>query len=1062
MTPLLRHPGPRPRGSTARVIAAIVALVAGLLIAAPSGALADPAASVTATALGTGQVELTWSLSGGTTSSLEIHRSTDPNFTPSADNLLYQLPGIAGQYGDFTTKPGQTYYYRVVSADGTASAAVPATTPAQFTDTQRHSFVWLDTTASGTTVQWRLSRDQSMPVRLVGGPAAVRQGNLAGATTLAAVNSRQGSWSQPAGTSYDGYALAASDGTVLATAGQPLTSHPRIGITPAQLPALRQLAAGAGTPGMAYRAMKQLVDAGSPDVSLYQMAEFSAFVYLINGDGKYADQAFQNLMASASYIPGQTQPLEVANTATQLALTYDWAYQGWTGDQRQQALEQLKMAVAKLSTMHATNIDTDADKASNWVAVIRGAELLTDLAARGDGDFGLWSERLPTLLDEVQRNMDEAYSDTGWYQEGWDYLSYATDSLGSTMPAVQAAGIDALNASWHRPRFAELALHTLALSPQFQRTQFGVGERTGQIDALPFYLSQASTDVQPYLAGLIDRLTGPDSAMRDTTVNPMSTGAGSPWMLINWPGQSKDPSTAPPSMQSALMDDHAGAYDFRNRIVNSDDVLAGLTNRNHDHFGWSQAETFGLSLTGEDTTWARMPAKDWGNHPLFSEPMVDGNPPYDKADAGGADPASGEGVTLASHSYPGQGGGYVSLDGSGNYQVQKARRDAVVDMRDLGTANAVLAFHDQFADSASHTWDWQMAPEPGVTITTYADGFLLQREDSWVRGWVLNPGGAQILSENGDLKVRRTGTQADFRIVLAVGRGHVVNGDVAGSSITIQGSTYNTDDLASFTPRPPTPVPPAPTQPTLWLKPPPLPFMGDQTQVVTAYYGWWSKLQDSGPVSLKLDAPAGWQVTPLDPTPTLTYGQTAALRYQITVPTGAPPGPVTLRATSTQVNRPQVSDSFDWSVVRTNWALGQPARMSSTINSPSLAVDGNTDGIFGHGSVAHSVQQVQPWWEVDLGQVRPIQEIDIWGRTDCCPQRVSNYYVFVSNNPFGNETLSQILARNDVWSNFQVPYAGRPSVIDAPVQGRYVRIENSSTAPGYMMLAEVQVFPTKS
>ncbi|MCB1092879.1 MAG: DUF1549 domain-containing protein, partial [Verrucomicrobiae bacterium] len=46
------------------------------------------------------------------------------------------------------------------------------------------------------------------------------------------------------------------------------------------------------------------------------------------------------------------------------------------------------------------------------------------------------------------------------------------------------------------------------------------------------------------------------------------------------------------------------------------------------------------------------------------------------------------------------------------------------------------------------------------------------------------------------------------------------------------------------------------------------------------------------------------------------------------------------------------------------------------------AIDGNTNGDYAKGSVAHTDQQDNPWWEVDLGALKSIDRIVVWNRTD--------------------------------------------------------------------------------
>lgn len=75
-----------------------------------------------------------------------------------------------------------------------------------------------------------------------------------------------------------------------------------------------------------------------------------------------------------------------------------------------------------------------------------------------------------------------------------------------------------------------------------------------------------------------------------------------------------------------------------------------------------------------------------------------------------------------------------------------------------------------------------------------------------------------------------------------------------------------------------------------------------------------------------------------------------------------------------------------------NLALHKPANQSSSYSHgmglAGNAVDGNTDGNWSNGSVTHTPQETQPWWEVDLGSNYDLQQIRIWNRTDCCTERL--------------------------------------------------------------------------
>jgi tetratricopeptide (TPR) repeat protein len=64
-----------------------------------------------------------------------------------------------------------------------------------------------------------------------------------------------------------------------------------------------------------------------------------------------------------------------------------------------------------------------------------------------------------------------------------------------------------------------------------------------------------------------------------------------------------------------------------------------------------------------------------------------------------------------------------------------------------------------------------------------------------------------------------------------------------------------------------------------------------------------------------------------------------------------------------------------------NIALRKKARQSSTLYAPENAVDGNTVGNDQGNPYAHTTNEDNPWWEVDLGSEQPIDRIVIWNRS---------------------------------------------------------------------------------
>ena len=140
-----------------------------------------------------------------------------------------------------------------------------------------------------------------------------------------------------------------------------------------------------------------------------------------------------------------------------------------------------------------------------------------------------------------------------------------------------------------------------------------------------------------------------------------------------------------------------------------------------------------------------------------------------------------------------------------------------------------------------------------------------------------------------------------------------------------------------------------------------------------------------------------------------------------------------------------------------NLALNKPATQSSTDfgGTADRAVDGNTDGVFTHGSVTSTAYEYRAWWQVDLGTASTVQTIKVYNRTECCIERLDNSYVFVSQQPFGTRTLDEILNDATVF-HYYIGTAPALTTITVNQSGRYVRVQLAGT--NFLSLVELEVW----
>jgi hypothetical protein len=128
-----------------------------------------------------------------------------------------------------------------------------------------------------------------------------------------------------------------------------------------------------------------------------------------------------------------------------------------------------------------------------------------------------------------------------------------------------------------------------------------------------------------------------------------------------------------------------------------------------------------------------------------------------------------------------------------------------------------------------------------------------------------------------------------------------------------------------------------------------------------------------------------------------------------------------------------------------NIAQGMTATQSSTTNGgvASRAVDGNSDGVWPNNSVTHTNVEFAPWWQVDLGSAQNVGGVEVYNRTDCCADRLSNFNLLVSDN-------------GTTWTTFYYPGSSAKASFTLNRTARYVKVQLTGT--NALSLAEVKVY----
>jgi len=145
--------------------------------------------------------------------------------------------------------------------------------------------------------------------------------------------------------------------------------------------------------------------------------------------------------------------------------------------------------------------------------------------------------------------------------------------------------------------------------------------------------------------------------------------------------------------------------------------------------------------------------------------------------------------------------------------------------------------------------------------------------------------------------------------------------------------------------------------------------------------------------------------------------------------------------------------------VAQNLALNKTATQSSLGfgGEAERAIDGNIDGIYKNNSVTHTDTEAQPWWQVDLSSVENISHINLYNREDdCCSDRLSDFYVLVSETAFESDSLEQSIDQSGVINYYFGPAVDGSISFDLGLTGRYIRVQLAG-ANNALSLAEVEV-----
>lgn len=615
------------------------------------------------------------------------------------------------------------------------------------------------------------------------------------------------------------FILVSDDGDDVAIAKLANFTRPRIVLTPTHLDFLREKINQSGHAQEVFKKLIISIFNYKPDNSFNYCwtARDAALLYAITRDIKYAHIAYIALDVNRmNYTIDDNSAIKLRFSLSTMtrAQAFDWGYDAFSIRQRQALMKDFQYAASIFSSysgifnclllyfiLSRSIIDHQSrnphDKTSNWIAIVKSGELIQHLTLYGDEGYpnDQAERRILFLLNELKLHLDQTYGPSGYTQEGLGYLAYTLPILGPAVYLAKHMGISIFDEVWSRPDWHNLALHVISFRKKRNSLQFGVSDSTYSYNGfIPFIFNSTNDmNIRAALKWFYDRTMGMNASSPDYDGKDKSAA------LFYYPYEivAQHPSIAFPRSTSMISDHIDGFYVFRNRYQDENDVLIALMNKNRRHGGWNAHETFGLSIMSHDTTWARMPGKEFHRYNLtrkFSTPLIDGWP---------RESPKGKklGYTRAIKSFRGQGGGYVSIDSSVTLNITLAQRDMLVDMITRDNIDTIIAINDRFVNSLSHFWHWQLSPDPTETNMTLSSEndlsiFIIRgRNQCWLKGWLYNSENTTYNNTEDTLRIIKYGFSANFKIAMALGMGHEPIAHKTATGIKIGDLCINYDAL---------------------------------------------------------------------------------------------------------------------------------------------------------------------------------------------------------------------------------------------------------------------------
>lgn len=569
-------------------------------------------------------------------------------------------------------------------------------------------------------------------------------------------------------------AVAVPAGFAAEPAVRPEGAPPLVFATPERLAEIRELA---GRPGSVHSeilaAMRARIEPGDPlavegSYPNYRRSFFAreaAWLYLVTGEEKFAKLAYSALRdVYDSTSPADTarpdggSGLQRAQTLSAFAMAWNWAWAGWTPEQRAWVEEKIRAGLDDYAkALKHPNIRSP--HVSNWNGVVAGGHIIA-LAASNT-----WRERRADWESsaKIVAGHIGSLGDRGWLQEGPGYLSL---SMENALPAAlllrDLGNPDAAKAVIDR-NLHQIFLYAGGFDGGQHALNWGVGAgyfpAGGTTNALLGLVPAADL---PFYKWFYDRHRGPANPAPAAKKYDLHGGNGA-LAMIYYPEQiaARDPGEVfPPAVL-----DQQGGFLIRNRWRDAGDVIVGLwTDAVAQKNAWDQGDALHLNVLANGVNFGLGPGPvSAPDARTFSSLLVDGKSP----------PVGGRGkaVSLAA----GREGVYAVADGDKAYQALgvKAARHLLVDFNPGGPA--LVSTLDVLASDAPHLLAWNLYA-PGLKLTSGThDGLPWVQAESpesgaFLRAWAVTPGATARL-EKDSMRLEWNAASGQLWVVCEVGKG---------------------------------------------------------------------------------------------------------------------------------------------------------------------------------------------------------------------------------------------------------------------------------------------------